>query len=334
LTSRLQSFETEVLTQEENLAGLAALNRELLARAEAIASPRRMVLDMDSTEIPVYGQQERSAYNGHFESTCYHPLLLFNREGGCLAAKLRPGNVHSAEGWEELLVPEIERQQRQGQEVVFRADAAFAKPELYEALEEREVKYAIRLPANDNLERNIRELLKRPAGRPSHKPVVRYKSFLYQAASWNRARRVVAKVEFHSGELFPRVGFIVTNLAASSRAIVRFYNNRGTAEQWIKEGKQAVKLTRLSCHRFRANQVRLWLSVLAYNLGNLWRRLVLPAGIDSWSLTSLQQRLVKTGGRLLKHARYYWLLLAESHLTRRLFGSMLRRIATLPSPTG
>src|SRR5216684_962292 len=148
LTSRLQSFETEVLTQADNLAGLAALNRELVARAEAIDSPRRIVLDMDSTEIAVYGEQEQSAYNGHFESTCYHPLLLFNREGDCLGAKLRPGNVHSAEGWEELLLPEIERQQGLGKEVVFRADAAFAKPELYEALEEREVKYAIRLPAN------------------------------------------------------------------------------------------------------------------------------------------------------------------------------------------
>jgi hypothetical protein len=134
------------------LAGLAALNRELVARAEAIDSARRIVLDMDSTEIPVYGEEEQSAYNGHFESTCYHPLLLFNREGDCLAAKLRPGNVHSAEGWEELLLAEIERQQRLGREVVFRADAAFAKPELYEALEERDVKYAIRLPANDNLQ--------------------------------------------------------------------------------------------------------------------------------------------------------------------------------------
>src|SRR5216683_225527 len=132
---------------------------------------------MDSTEIPVYGQQEQGAYNGHFESTCYHPLLLFNREGDCLAAKLRPGNVHSAEGWEELLLPEIECQQRLGKEVVFRADAAFAKPELYEALEEWDVKYAIRLPGNDNLQRNITELLTRPVGRPSHKPVVRFKSF-------------------------------------------------------------------------------------------------------------------------------------------------------------
>jgi hypothetical protein len=334
LTSRLQSFETEMLAEGENFAGLAAVNRELIAKAEAVDSPQRVVLDMDSTEIPVYGQHEQSAYNGHFESTCYHPLLLFNREGDCLAAKLRPGNVHSADDWKEQLLPEIERQQKLGKEVVFRADAAFAKPEIYEALEERDVKYAIRLPANDNVERDIAELLTRPVGRSSHKPVVWYKSFLYQAESWETARRVVAKVEFHCGELFPRVGFIVTNLETNSRAVVRFYNKRGTAEQWIREGKQAVKITRLSCHRFRSNEVRLWLSVIAYNLGNLWRRLVLPARIDNWSLTSLQQRLVKTGGRMVKHPRYYWLLLAESHLTRRLFGSMVRRIEALPVPAG
>ena len=334
LTSRLQSFETEMLAEEGNFAALARINRELIGRVEAIDSPERVVLDMDSTEIPVYGEQEQSAYNGHFESTCYHPLLLFNREGDCLAAKLRPGNVHSAEGWEELLLPEIDRQQKQGKQVVFRADAAFAKPEIYEALEERGVKYAIRIPANDSLERDVAELLTRPAGRPSHKPVVRYKSFLYQAESWKKARRVVAKVEFHSGELFPRVGFIVTNLETDRRAVVRFYNKRGSAEQWIKEGKQAVKMTRLSCHRFRSNEVRLWLSVIAYNLGNLWRRVVLRLRVGKWSLTSLQQRLVKTGGRLIKHARYYWLLLAEGHLTRRLFGAMLRRIEALPAPAG
>ena len=334
LTSRLQTFETEMLAEEENFAGLGRLNRALVGRAEAMDSDYRTILDMDSTEIPVYGEQEHSAYNGHFESTCYHPLLLFNREGDCLGAKLRPGNVHSAEGWEELLLPEIERQQRWGKEVVFRADAAFAKPEIYEALEEQGVKHAVRIPANDSLERDIAELLPRPVRRPSQKPLVEYKGFLYQAASWKTARRVVAKVEHHAGELFPRVGFIVTNLTLPSRAVVRFYNKRGTAGQWIKEGKQAVKMTRLSYHRFRPNEVRLWLSVIAYNLGNLWRRLVLPRRIGNWSLTSLQQRLVKTGGRLIKHARYYWLLLAESHLTRRLFGAMVGRLESLPLPAG
>lgn len=105
-------------------------------------------------------------------------------------------------------------------------------------------------------------------------------------------------------------------------------------EAWIKEGKPAVKMTRLSCYRFRSNEVRLWLSVISYNLENLWRRLVLPQRIGNWSLTSLQQRLVKTGGRLVKHARYYWLLLAEGHQNRRLFGSMPRMIAALPLPDG
>jgi Transposase DDE domain group 1 len=137
LTSRVHSFETELLTQDKNLAGLAAINRELIARVEAMDAPERVVLDIDSTEIPVYGEQEQSAYNGHFASTCYHPLLLFNREGDCLAAKLRSGNVHSAEQWDEVLLPEIERQRQQGKDVVVRADAAFAKPEVYEALEKR-----------------------------------------------------------------------------------------------------------------------------------------------------------------------------------------------------
>ena len=180
LTSRLQSFEIELLAEPENLAGLCAINRDLIAKAEAIDSPQRVVLDIDSTEIPVYGQQENSAYNGHFESTCYHTLLLFNREGDCLAAKLRPGNVHSADDWEEVLLPEIQRQHNHGKEVVVRADAAFAKPDIYEALEERGVNYAIRIPANENLERDIAELLPRPVGRPSVKPLVEYKSFLLQ----------------------------------------------------------------------------------------------------------------------------------------------------------
>jgi len=102
----------------------------------------------------------------------------------------------------------------------------------------------------------------------------------------------------------------------------------------VIQAKQALKLTRLSCHRFRSNEVRLWLTIIAYNLGNLWRRLALPQRIGNWSLTSLQQRLVKTGGRLIKHARYYWLLLAESHLTRRLFRAIVQRTVALTIRTG
>ena len=111
-------------------------------------------------------------------------------------------------------------------------------------------------------------------------------------------------------------------------------SGRSTSSQ-AASARNTTSLPSFCCrHRFRSNEVRLWLSVIAYNLGNLWRRLVLPQRIANWSLTSLQQRLVKTGGRLVKHARYYWLLLAEGHLTRQRFGSILRRIAALTSPAG
>ena len=95
-------------------------------------------------------------------------------------------------------------------------------------------------------------------------------------------------MEWHQGELFPRVGFIVANLSYPTIGIVRFYNGRGTAEQWIKEGKHALNWTRLSCHKFAANQVRLGLFIMAYNLGNFLRRLVLPEDMKHWTLTSLQ----------------------------------------------
>jgi hypothetical protein len=221
------------------------------------------------------------------------------------------------------------RSHPRGRTVVVRADAAFAIPAFYEALERWNVAYAIRLPANQVLERAIEDILVRPRGRPSHAPLVRYRSFQYQAASWDRPRRVIAKVEHHLGELFPRVGFIVTTLIGTNRAVVHFYNQRGTAEQGIKEGKEATHWTRLSCQCFRANEVRLLLGVIAYNLGNLLRRLVLPLAIQSWSLTSLQQRLFKTGGRLIRHARYFVLQLAESSLTPTLFRQILGRIERL-----
>ena len=140
---------------------------------------------------------------------------------------------------------------------------------IYEYLEERRVFYAIRLPSNKVLQCEIAPLLKRPVGRPPRHPVILYDDFWYRAGSWDRARRVVAKVEWYRGELFPRVGFIVTNMTAGPEGVVRFYNGRGTAEQWIKEGKYALNWTRLSCHRFVANRVRLSLFVLAYNLDSL-----------------------------------------------------------------
>jgi hypothetical protein len=166
-------------------------------------------------------------------------------------------------------------------------------------------------------------------GRPPKKPVVRYHDFIYQAARWDQARRVAAKVEWHEGELFPRVGFIVTNMGGGAASMVWFYNLRGTAEQWIKEGKNAVKWTKLSCHDFVDNQVRLQLFALAYNLGNFRRRLVLPPAVKRWTLTTLREKLIKVGAKVVRHLKYVRFQLAEVAVPRKLFAVILERIGRL-----
>jgi hypothetical protein len=188
----LSRSETEVLVTEENLRRLEQLNAEWVDRAMMRTRHQRIILDMDSSESPVYGEQEGAAYNGHFECVCYHPLFCFNQFGDCEGAVLRPGNVHSAEGWREALEPIFKRYGRSGVRLYFRADAAFAKPEVYIYLEEHSFLYAIRLPANDILEQEIKHLLKRPEGELPEKPVILYHDFQYQAKSWDHPRRVVA----------------------------------------------------------------------------------------------------------------------------------------------
>jgi len=241
---------------------------------------------------------------------------VFNQFGDCEVATLRPGNVHSAAGWWDLLEPVVERYANSGRKLYFRADAAFASPEVYEYLEGEGILYAIRIKANNNLYREIEHLLTRPVGRPPKKPRVFYHSFSYRAASWTRSRRVVAKVEWHAGELFPRVGFIVTNLQRKASNVTRFYNQRGKCEQWIKEGKLALSWTRLSCTRFASNQVRLALFVLAYNVGNFLRRFALPKQVSHWSLRSVQLKLIKIGAKVVSHSRRTVFRCAEGSLPR------------------
>jgi len=125
------------------------------------------------------------------------------------------------------------------------------------------------------------------------------------------------------------VGFIVTNLRCPAKKVVAFYNGRGTAEQWIKEGKNAVKWTRLSCTTFRANAVRLQLHALAYNLANFLRTLALPTAIADWSLTSLREKVVKIGAKVVAHGRYLVFQMAEVAVPRELFRGILQRIAGL-----
>jgi Transposase DDE domain group 1 len=332
-SSQMARFETECLATDANMEALTDLSGVWIDQIHDRTPPRTIVLDMDSAESPTHGEQEGSAWNGHFGCTCYHPLFVFNQYGDLERCLLRAGHVHSAEDWRLVLEPVIARYRERGIELYFRADAAFAKPEIYELLESEGIRYAIRLPANQVLQRRIGHLLTRPVGRPPKKPIIYYASFCYQAKGWTRARRVVAKVEWHQGELWPRVGFIVTNLTRPSRRVVKFYNGRGTAEQWIREGKNALRWTRLSCHAFHHNAVRLQLHALAYNLANFMRTLALPEEVEHWSLTTLREKLVKIGARIVRHGRYVVFQLAEVAVPRTLFADILRRIDDLrPRP--
>jgi hypothetical protein len=231
-----------------------------------------------------------------------------------------------------VLEPVVVRYRGTLKRLYFRGDAAFANPEIYEFLEDDGIGYTIRLPANRVLQDRIGYLLKRPIGRPPHEVRRYFASFRYRAQSWKKSRRVVAKVEWHPGELYPRVGFIVTNLARRAERVVAFYNQRGTCEQFIKEGKGAIKWTRLSCRTFAANAVRLQLHVLAYNLGNFMRTLAMPKTAEPWSLTSLREKLIKIGAKVVSHGRYVTFQMAEVAVSRQMFAEMLMLIARLRAP--
>jgi hypothetical protein len=331
--SQMGRFETKWLAAPDNLSALADLCGQWIDGIHDRRPPRGIVLDMDSSVSPTYGDQEMSVWNGHFACTCYHPLFLFNQFGDLERCQLRPGNVHSADGWQAVLDPVVARYRGKVLRLHFRADAAFANPDVYEYLEAEGIKYAIRISTNQVLQARIGYLLTRPVGRPPTHVRRFHANFTHQAGSWTKPRRVVAKVEWHPGELVPRVGFIVTNLSRPAERVVAFYNQRGTAEQWIKEGKGAIKWTRLSCRTFVANAVRLQLHALAYNLGNFLRTLATPEPIKDWSLTSLSEKLIKIGARLVSHGRYVAFQMAEVAVTRRLFAEILRLIAELrPQP--
>ena len=201
-------------------------------RARPPLAERSIVLDMDSSESPTYGEQEGTAYNGHFGCTCYHPLFVFNQFGDLERCALRPGNVHSADGWRDVLEPVVARYRAQPQAPLLPRRCRLRQPR------------GLRVPRSRGL-----RLRDPAAGQPrlagagsatcssarsgDRRIEVRryYASFSYQAQSWNKPRRVVAKVEWHPGELYPRVGFIVTNLSRPAERVVAFYNQRGTCEQ-------------------------------------------------------------------------------------------------------
>ena len=224
-------------------------------------------------------QQEGSAYNGHFGCTCYHPLFVFNQLGDLERCVLRSGNVHSADGWHAVLEPVIARYRGTVKRLYFRGDAAFANPEIYEFLEAEGIGYAIRLPAN-SVAGQDRLLAQAPGRTPTARGAPLLRRLQLPGEELEEAAPCRGQGRVASGRALPARRLHCHQPVAPVERIVAFYNQRGTCEQWIKEGKGAIKWTRLSCRTFAANAVRLQLHALAYNLGNFMRTLAMPKAAE------------------------------------------------------
>ena len=274
----LSRLENEVLGAEE---GLEALEETLTRSNEPLMrrkKKRRLIVDLGSTDDPAHGKQENVSSNGHFGKNGFHPLFAFTSDGDCLGAKLRPGNVHSAHGVLGFIDPIVKRYRSRFVLFWLRGDAAFADPEVYAHCEGERVTYFIRLPADAVLNRLIDPYLTCPASRPPKSGIqIRLVDLRYRAKTWDRERRVVAKIEWHDGELFPRIGFIVTNSELAAGKVVKVYSGRGDVENRIKDGKNTLRRDKTKCHRFAANQAQLLMGVLSYNLLHMLRHFYLPS---------------------------------------------------------
>ena len=257
--SVLSRFENKILG---NLQGLHALDGVLQRSIDPLLKREgkaRLILDLDSSEDPAHGRQEGVNYNGHFRKNCYHPLFCFTSSGICLAGKLREGNVHSAHGALEMLSPIVERYRKHFKRFWLRGDAAFAKPELYAYCEAKRMTYFIRLKSNNTLKKLIEPHLERPTGNLLKSGIQeKFIDLSYQAGSWEKPRRVVCRIAWHENELFPRIGFVVTNSRISVEKVIKLYNRRAEIENRIKEGKNTLRWDKTSCHRFESNEARRW----------------------------------------------------------------------------
>jgi hypothetical protein len=310
-----------------------ALLAVYLRQREEVGRPTHLVLDLDSTDDPTHGAQEETAYHGYYRQHLYHPLLIFDGDTGQLiTALLRPGNVAASCGVVAVLkrlVPAL-RAQWPGVTIELRADGGFATPELYTYCEQQGLGYTIGLAANARLERLAAPLLaeaqqQHAASADPQATTVRLAGAgQYQADSWDRERRVVYKAEALPDG--PNTRFVVTTRADAPLALYDWYVDRGAMEGWIKDFKNACRADRLSCHRFVANQFRLFLHAAAYWLLDTLRRWLGRAGEPRMQLDTLRLRLLKIGGRVREWVTHVQLRLASSHPGQALWTRLATRL--------
>jgi hypothetical protein len=306
-----------------------ALVEVYLRERERDGVPARLVLDLDGTDDPTHGDQEGTAYHGYYRQHMYHPLLVFDADTGQLvAAILRPGTAHDSRGVLTLLkrlVPKL-RGRWPGVEIELRADSGFATPKLYSYCEEERIEYTIGLASNARLQDlaapQLAEAQSRYAattrgqeegdGKDGGGKVRLVGEGRYRADSWERERRVVFKTEVLPKG--PNVRFVVTSRTdLEPLALYEWYVDRGEAEGWVKDLKNACRADRLSCRRFWANQFRLLLHAAAYWLLDTLRRWLVRGGAARRQLDTLRLELLKVGGRVYQWASRVRLRLASSH---------------------
>jgi hypothetical protein len=265
-----------------------------------------ILLDIDSTDDPTYGQQQLTFFNGAYGQHMYHPMLIFERHTGCLlAARLRPGNASSHARIVPMLLRLVPRLEAAfpGVPIKLRGDAGFALPLLYQFCEFFGIQYALGIAANAVFQRRAEPRQKRLARRYRRTDIPQrsFSSFRHRARSWSRQRRICYKAEHTATGTNLR--FLITNCAGRASQVFAFYNDRGECENRIEEFKNGFRADRLSCHRFLANAFRLLLYGFAYNLVNLFRLLQLPQPWRSAQIETLRARLFKIGARVRQTAR-------------------------------
>ena len=287
-----------------------------LTQREKGGAPEKVLLDFDSTDDPVHGEQEGSFYHGYYQQHMYHPLLVFDGQSGHLiCALLRAGNTHASDSSVALLERIVGRLRRRwpGVRIEMRADAGFAVPALYEYCEREGITYTIGLITNPRLQEIAEELL--AEAKESHQQkgekVRLFSEAPYKAGSWEHARRVIYKAEAMEKETNTR--FVVTTRSEEPKDLYEFYAKRGEAENWIKDFKVHLKADRLSCHRFIPNQFRLLLHAAAYWLMDALRRKLICGGARRTQLDTLRLYLIKIGGRVRELLTKVRLHLASGH---------------------
>jgi hypothetical protein len=286
------------------------------------SAPRELVLDIDASDVPLHGRQERAEFHAYYDHHCYLPLYVFCGQAmlACVLRRSRIDGAKNAAALIKLLVARL-RQAWPRVKIVVRADSGFCRQRLLRFCERAGVGYVIGLARNARLEAQVAyaELMLADEYERTGVKQRLIDEFTYAADTWNRARRVITRLEYGAQGTNPR--FVVTNLDGDATALYdQMYCARGEAENRIKEVQLDLFGTRASCHKFAANQLRLLLAALAYTLIERLRAIGLRATeLERASAATIRVRLLKIGAAIVRNTRRVRILLASHHPLRDVF---------------